>query len=76
MVYTSQYDSIRQFKTLVQLQQKLIIKVGVANAIKNVITMNLRKQLTSAGTFYNEVSLQKLVGKIKNISEYQLEHGC
>ena len=30
-------------KALVQLQ--LILKLGVTNAIKNLITMNLRKQL-------------------------------
>jgi len=47
-------------KALVQPQKKLILKVGVANAIKNLITMNLRKQLAAAETlFYNEVSLQK-----------------
>jgi len=44
-------------KTLVQLQQKLILKVGVANAITNL--MNLRKQLASTETLYNKVSLQK-----------------
>jgi len=44
-------------KALVQLQQKLILKVGVTNAIKNL--MNLRKQLASAETLYNKVSLQK-----------------
>ena len=32
-------------KALVQLQQKLTLKVGVSNAIKNLITTNLRKQL-------------------------------
>ena len=31
---------------------------------KIIITMNLRKQLASAETLYNKVSLQKQVGKI------------
>jgi len=46
-------------KSLVQLHQKLILKVGVANAIKSLITINLRKQLASAEKLYNKVSLQK-----------------
>jgi len=46
-------------KSLVQLQQKLILKVGVTNVIKNLITMNLRKELASGETFYNKVGLQK-----------------
>ena len=33
-------------KAFTQFQQKLILKVGVANAITNLITINLRKQLT------------------------------
>ena len=47
---------------LVQLQQKLILKLGVANVIKDFILTNLRKQLASAET---------LVGKIMMSLEYQ-----
>ena len=43
-------------KALVQLQQKPILKVGVANGIKYLITMNLRKLLASVETSYNKVS--------------------
>ena len=45
--------------TDVQLQQKLIRKVGVVNVNKTLIKKNLRKQLTSAETLYNKVGLQK-----------------
>ena len=44
---------------LLQLQQNRILKVSIANAIKNVITMNLRKRLASAETLYNKLSLEK-----------------
>jgi len=33
--------------------------IGVTNAIKNLITVNLRKPLASAEALYNKVSLQK-----------------
>jgi len=46
-------------KALVQLQQKLILKVGVANAIKYLITINLGKQVASPETLFNKISLQK-----------------
>jgi len=46
-------------KAFVQLQQKPILKVGVANEIKKLITMNLRKQLPSSQILYNKVSRQK-----------------
>ena len=36
-------------------------KAGVANAIQILITINLRKQLASAETLNNKVSLQKQV---------------
>ncbi|KAK2168383.1 hypothetical protein LSH36_17g07036 [Paralvinella palmiformis] len=36
-------------------EQKLILKVGVASTITNLIMMNLRKQLASAETLYNKV---------------------
>ena len=45
-------------KALVQLQQELILKVGVASMIKTLFTVNLRKQLASAETLHNKVSLQ------------------
>jgi len=48
---------------------KLIIKVGVANAIKTLLTTNLRKQFASTETSYNKMSLQKWISKI--ILEYQ-----
>jgi len=46
-------------KALVQLQQNLILKVGVTNDIKRFNAMNLRKQLVLAEALYNKVSLQK-----------------
>jgi len=58
-------------KVLVHLQQKVIHRVGVANVIKDLITMNVRKQLASAENMYNEVSLQNWVGKIMTSLEYQ-----
>jgi len=54
-------SSVHWTKALVQLQQKLILKVGVTSAIKKFITMNLRKQLASAEIFYNKVSLKIVV---------------
>ncbi|KAK2169048.1 hypothetical protein LSH36_12g02042 [Paralvinella palmiformis] len=41
-------------KALVQLQQKLILRVCVANVINNVITVSLRKQLASTETLYDK----------------------
>ena len=57
-------------KALVQLQPKLILKVGVTDAIKHLITMNPRNRLVSAETFNNKVSLQKYVGKMVTNLDY------
>jgi len=46
-------------KPFFEYQLLLILKVGVANAIKNLVMMNLRKQLGLAERLYNKVSLQK-----------------
>jgi len=67
------YIRFTEQSAFVQLQQKLILKVGVADMIKNFITMNLRKQLASAEILYNKLSLQKCVGKIMTSLDYQLK---
>jgi len=40
----------------------LILKVGVANEIKNIITINLRKQLALAEILYNILSEPLKIG--------------
>jgi len=61
-------------KALVQLQ--LILKLGVTNAIKNLITMNLRKQLVLKHCI-TKWDLKNRLAKlwlVFNISEHQLNH--
>jgi len=51
-------------KALVRLQQRLIVKVFITNAIKKLVMMNLRKQLAAAETLYNKMSLKNRLIKL------------
>ena len=59
---------------IVHLHQKLILKVGVVNAITNIITMNLRKQLASAKTKWAFKNMLPKLWRVLNISEHHLKH--